>query len=86
MFLLNPYLPQYLPLLTSSCPVVATSQSASLSISILLSSLRCQDRRLLARPLPSPIWPARCRSRTLLALTAAVLSLLRITATSSPSW
>ena len=80
------YLPQYLPLLTSSCPDVAISQSASLSMNILRSSLLCQDRLLAARPEPSPIWPALCRRRVQFALTAAVLKRLLMTATSSPSW
>ena len=52
------YLSHNLPLLTISCPVVATSQSAS--------SRLCQERLLAARPQPSPICPARWRSNELL--------------------
>ena len=48
-------LSQNLALLTSSCPEVSPSQSASLSMDILDSSVLCQDRFLATRPQPSPI-------------------------------
>ena len=69
------YLPQNLPLLMSSWPVVAASQSASLWPLILCSSYLCQLLLLPAMALPSPTMPSLARSTIWLALTVARLIL-----------
>ena len=62
-----------------SCwPVVAASQSASLAIFILCSSILCQLLLLPAMALPSPTMPSLARSTIWLALTTAREILWRI--------